>query len=235
MHARTNRKPVARNSPVVILVHGFVISSSYMVPTAHELAPSCRVYAPDLPGYGQSFRSREVLGPVGLADALAAWMDKMQIKNASLLANSYGCQVLTEFGIRHPAKIGKMVMVGPTVDPKHRTVFQQMFRLAVTARYEDPSLRKLNRKEYRTVSLKRILGTARHCLRHRMEERLPLVRPPVLVVRGSNDSVVNRRWGEEAARLLPHGELKVLPGGGHALNYSQPVELVRMVRPFLAL
>jgi pimeloyl-ACP methyl ester carboxylesterase len=36
------------------LVHGLVISSRYMVPTAVALAPLCTVAAIDLPGYGDS-------------------------------------------------------------------------------------------------------------------------------------------------------------------------------------
>jgi 2-hydroxy-6-oxonona-2,4-dienedioate hydrolase len=43
-----------RELPVVILVHGFVVASTYMVPTAEQLSPFCRVYVPDLPGYTDS-------------------------------------------------------------------------------------------------------------------------------------------------------------------------------------
>ncbi len=41
MHARVSAEPV--DAPVVILVHGLVVSSSYMIPTAELLATDYRV------------------------------------------------------------------------------------------------------------------------------------------------------------------------------------------------
>lgn len=38
----------------VVLVHGQVVSSRYMLPLARRIAPHRRVLAPDLPGYGLS-------------------------------------------------------------------------------------------------------------------------------------------------------------------------------------
>ena len=63
------------SSPVVVLVHGIVISSRYMVPTAELLAPLCRVYAVDLPGYGRSDKPPRVLCVPELARALADWIE----------------------------------------------------------------------------------------------------------------------------------------------------------------
>jgi hypothetical protein len=42
-----------------------------------------------------------------------------------------------------------------------------------------------------------------------------------------------QHWAEEVTRLLPSGQLKVIPGGPHTLVYTMPLELVRVVRPFL--
>jgi pimeloyl-ACP methyl ester carboxylesterase len=75
--------------------------------------------------------------------------------------------------------------------------------------------------------------TFRYALRDRIEARLPLVRVPTLVVRGSRDTIVPQRWAEEATRLLPHGRLVVIPGAAHTLVYKVPAELVRAIRPFL--
>ena len=68
----------------------------------------------------------------------------------------------------------------------------------------------------------------------RIEEKLPHVRVPALVVRGSKDPIVPQRWAEEVARLLPMGRLVVVPGAPHTLVYDAPLELARVVRPFLS-
>ena len=53
-------------------------------------------------------------------------------------------------------------------------------------------------------------------------------------MRGSNDPIVPQRWAEEATRLLPQGRLAVVPGAFHTVNFSSPLELVRVMVPFLA-
>ena len=72
-----------------------------------------------------------------------------------------------------------------------------------------------------------------HALADRIEEKLPRVRVPALVVRGSRDPVCPRRWAEEAAGLLPEGRLAVLPGAAHTASYSAPDGFVRAIGPFL--
>jgi 2-hydroxy-6-oxonona-2,4-dienedioate hydrolase len=50
MHARASGDLSGHDRALVLLVHGLVISSRYMVPTAVALAPLCPVAALDLPG-----------------------------------------------------------------------------------------------------------------------------------------------------------------------------------------
>lgn len=47
MHARVSTTPAPAGSPMVVLVHGLVVSSRYMIPTAEKLAPHHEVYVPD--------------------------------------------------------------------------------------------------------------------------------------------------------------------------------------------
>ncbi len=43
-----------------------------------------------------------------------------------------------------------------------------------------------------------------------------------------------QRWAQEAAALLPHGELAVVPDCPHDANYSVSERLAAAVLPFLA-
>ena len=119
MHALAGAVVSAR--PAVVLVHGMVVSSRYMAPLAEHLAPRANVYAPDLPGYGQSYKPWPVLSVPELADALAAWMNRRNIERAHFVANSFGCQVLVELALRHPMRIDRLVLQGPTADPAPRS------------------------------------------------------------------------------------------------------------------
>jgi 2-hydroxy-6-oxonona-2,4-dienedioate hydrolase len=216
----------------VVLVHGLVISSRYMVPTAVELAPLCAVYAVDLPGYGDSGKPRTILGVAELADALAAWMDAIDLRTADLVGNSFGCQILAEFALRHLDRVNRLVLQGPTVDPRARTVRQQLARLALNSAREAPGLGWITLTDYRKAGWRRILATIRMAMEDRIEDKLPRVVAPTLVVRGERDPIVPQRWAEEVTRLLPRGELRILPGLGHTINYTAPREFVSALRTF---
>jgi 2-hydroxy-6-oxonona-2,4-dienedioate hydrolase len=101
----------------VVLVHGLVVSSLYMEPTAERLAPFHRVFAPDLPGFGRSDKPSRALSVAGLADALGAWMDAEGLERAVLVGNSLGCQVIAEMAARAPHRAAGVVLTGPTVEP----------------------------------------------------------------------------------------------------------------------
>lgn len=220
--------------PPLVLLHGLVVSSRYMMPLARKLAPRFAVYAPDLPGFGRSAASAAVVLDVPeLADALAEWIDARGIAPVPVLAHSFGCQVLAAFICRHPGQVKKAVLVGPTVDPAGRTALQQAWRLTCDAT-EMLQLAPIVLRDLYDAGLRRFLLTFRHMLRDRIEERLPRVEVPTLVVRGGRDPVASQRWAEEVASLLPAGRLGVVPGGWHAPNFSAPRALARLVRSFLS-
>lgn len=66
-----------------------------------------------------------------------------------------------------------------------------------------------------------------------MSAHLRGIRAPTLGVRGARDPIVPQRWAEEAARLLPRGRLVVIPGAAHSITFHAPLELTRVIRPFL--
>jgi 2-hydroxy-6-oxonona-2,4-dienedioate hydrolase len=62
---------------------------------------------------------------------------------------------------------------------------------------------------------------------------LPLLQIPTLIVRGQRDPIAPQPWVEELAALLPHGELLVIPGAPHALNYDYGAALAAATLNFL--
>jgi pimeloyl-ACP methyl ester carboxylesterase len=220
-------------APTVVLVHGLVISSRYMVPTAEQLAYLCRVYAVDLPGYGKSYEPKTVLSLSELADALAGWMTVLGLAKAHLVANSFGCQILAEFALRHPERVDRLVFQGPTIDPAARSLVRQLLRLMANSRREHPSLGRITLVDYRKAGLRRAWATIKMALADPIEAKLPAIQAPTLVVRGEKDPVVPQGWAEKAARLLPRGELRVVADAAHTLNYSAPEKFVAAILPFL--
>jgi pimeloyl-ACP methyl ester carboxylesterase len=82
--------------------------------------------------------------------------------------------------------------------------------------------------------LRRTIGTLHYALADRIERKLPHMRVPTLIVRGSEDRVVPQRWVEELAALLPNGRIAIIPDAPHAINYDAPAQLAQIILPFLA-
>jgi 2-hydroxy-6-oxonona-2,4-dienedioate hydrolase len=234
MFARVGSGAPRCPASAVVLVHGLVISSLYMVPSARRLAEHFPVLAPDLPGFGRSGKPRQVLTIPELADALAAWMGAVGLSTAALVANSLGCQVVVDLAVRRPELVEALVLAGPTMDPSARRAGVQVGRWLRDWPLERPSLALAHARDYLLAGARRALQTFRHALADRIEAKLPRVQAPTLVVRGSRDPIVPQRWAEEAAALLPGGRLVVIPGGPHCVNYSTPDAFARVVRTFLA-
>ncbi len=232
MHARVSEGRAAGGPPVV-LVHGLVVSGRYMVPLFDELAPFHDVYAPDLPGFGRSEGPARALDVVGLADALAAWMRAVGLRRAVLVGNSMGCQIIAWLALRHPGLVEKVVLQGPTMDSGARSTLRQTWRLLLDTTREPPSLIAIEGLDLMRAGVGRSWRTFRYALGDPIEERLPRLRVPALVVHGSRDRISPLGWAEEVARLLPDGRLVVLPGAAHAANFSAPAEFARAVRSFL--
>jgi len=234
MHARLSDTPALASVPTVVLVHGLAVSSGYMAPTALHLAAYYRVYAPDLPGFGKSAKPAHILSIPELADALADWMEVMGLPPAVLLGNSLGCQVIVDFALKYPERITHAVLVGPTMDPQARTIHQQASRLALNMFLEPFPFLFVAGREYLAAGLRRTVRTLKYAFADRMEEHLPLVQVPTLIVRGARDPIVPQRWVEEVDRLLPDSQLVVVRGAAHAVNYNSPAKLVKLVRAFLS-
>ncbi len=234
IHYRTLKEiAVPEGRPAVVLVHGLIVSSRYMIPALKRLARHYRIYAPDLPGFGRSEKPFRTLDMAGLSDALSAWMDVVGLEGAALVGNSMGCQVIADLAVRRPELVEWAVLQGPTMDSHGRSVSRQVVRFLLDMPREPPSLLGIELCDYLAVGTRRGWRTLRYALENRIEENLPRLRAPALVVRGSRDPICPQRWAEEMVQILPEGRLVILPGAAHAANFGAPAEFVDVIREFL--
>ena len=190
------------DAPDVVLVHGLGLSGTYLMPTARELARDYRVWVPDLPGFGRSGKPRRVWDVSELADGLAAWMEAVGLGKAALLGNSFGCQIIIECAARHPQRVERAVLQGPTTAPEERSWLWQFVRWRQNP---NPGMDPIAYRDYWAAGIYRVLRTFHYSIQHRPEDRLPEIAIPVLVVRGSADPICRQDWAEEVAQRLPRG------------------------------
>jgi len=233
--SRVWEPPTARGGRPVVLVHGLVVSGDYHVPLAERLATRRSVHAPDLPGFGRSADPplERALPTRDLARALIDWCDAGGLSDVALVANSFGCQIATEAVLRRPDLAGALVLLAPTMDPRARRYGEQLRRWRMEMKTQSGALQRLMVRDYLRAGIPRALVTFRHAMHDRIEQRLPHLDLPALVVRGTNDPIVEDQWAAEVADLLPRGELRRLPGATHAVNHEQPLQTARVVAAFL--
>jgi 2-hydroxy-6-oxonona-2,4-dienedioate hydrolase len=221
----------------IVMIHGLGVSGRTLLPLARRLAADRAVLVPDLPGFGRSPAPRSpharALDVAGLAAAVASAMSAMGWERAAVLGHSLGCQVAVELADRFPQRVGRLVLVAPTVDRGAPTAGGQIARLLRDSYREPPSLLPLAAWDYLAAGPWRVFATLRFALADRMELKLQWIEVPALVVRGGRDPLVSDRWAAEVARRLPAGGLATLRQAAHAVPYSSPVELAEIVRDFL--
>jgi pimeloyl-ACP methyl ester carboxylesterase len=221
------------DGPTVVLVHGIGVSGRYLLPTAGRLAMDHRVYVPDLPGFGHSGRLRQRPTVRLWADLLGAWLDAAGLERPdAIVANSFGCQLTVDLLSRHPARARSLVLLGPTIDRRARSLVTQAGRLALDLTREPLGLFAVELVDYALHTVKSgPLGFAA-MVRDRVEEKLPCVPVRTLVVRGRRDAIAPRRWVAEVAARLPDGRTAEVDGA-HAAHYSRPDAVAALIAAFV--
>ena len=144
-----------------------------------------------------------------------------------------GCQVVTQLAVDLPARVGRLALIGPTVDPEQRHARHQVLSGVRDAAREPLSLLALAAKDEAGIGVRALLATVRSGLADRIEDRLPYVDQPTLVLRGEDDRFVSADWADQVAHLLPRSRLVVLAGQPHAAHYTRPGLVARLVGEFL--
>jgi 2-hydroxy-6-oxonona-2,4-dienedioate hydrolase len=218
----------------VVLVHGIGAAGEVVAPLAVELEARFAVSVPDLPGFGRSGSGRHAPDSASLASALARWCELAGLGRAAFVGVSAGCQVLLHLAVDRPELVERLVLQGPTVDRSTRNTASQLLRLGLDAVLERPSLWFVQLRGVRRLGMRRLRGTAAALIEDRPEQLLPRTRCPVLVVRGGWDPLAPARWTSRVAQLAPQGRHATIPRAPHALVYSRPRQLARVLVPFLA-
>jgi 2-hydroxy-6-oxonona-2,4-dienedioate hydrolase len=218
----------------IVLVHGLGVAAESLRDFAAELAEGHPVFAPDLPGFGESDHPRRALAIAGLADALRAWLDAVGLRRVVLVGNSIGAQVVAEAAASGDERVAGAVLVGPTCDPAARSIPAQVWRWMINARSDTASRGGGMVDAYLKAGILRVVKTFHYATRHRIEDKLPRISVPTLLVGGGDDPISPLHWVERLAELAPDGRMAVIPDATHSMHGNQPEELARIVREFIA-
>lgn len=100
------------SGPTVVMLHGGLASHLAILSLVQPLATRCRVLTPDLRASGRS-HGADPLTFDRLADDVAALLDHRGVHRAIVGGVSSGSGVALRFALRHPERVGALVLVKP--------------------------------------------------------------------------------------------------------------------------
>ncbi len=222
-------------APRLLLVHGIGMGHRTFDRFIAAMREEAEVIAVDLPGFGESPEPERALSIAGNAELLVEALRERGLEPVIAVGHSMGAQVVAELAAAHPSLAPRIAFFAPAVNAAERTVGWQALRMLQDLFEGKPPIAIARGVvEYCRAGPRWFLKMLRPTLTHRIEDRLPQLRQPALVLCGSRDRVTPPEWCLSVARMLPHGELTVLEGPGHEAMIAEGDEAAERVLRWLA-
>lgn len=206
----------------LLCIHRCALSSRAFRPFMEEIGRDRSVYAPDLPGCGESDPPQQQPSIEGYAAALADFLDHMRLRQFDVAGHHTGSLIAAELAIARPDVVRRLMLVGlPILAGEERAAWVRSVAPPAA------SAEELALTQARDPNVRWMPNAA---LAYAADERLPLVRQPVLLVRNQD-----YLW-EATLRGKPWlRDVKVLDLPGHGIDAfcTAPRALATRLRAFL--
>lgn len=201
--------------PSYILLHGIGMGRRYWGALTDVLGTTGRVYALDLPGFGDAPEPETPLDMQQSGDLIAELVTGMRIPDPVLVGHSMGAQVAVEAAARHPDVFDVLVLISPTVNPEERGARIQAVRLVQDLWGAHLRVLGYGVVYYLKAGPRWYFKTLRTMMDHQVEKTMPHVKARTLVIRGSEDKLCPRSWVDRIVAAIPGSRLVEVRGTGH--------------------
>jgi pimeloyl-ACP methyl ester carboxylesterase len=220
--------------PAYVLVHGIGVSHRYLARLHAELAASGPTYSLDLPGFGGTPKPESRLSVEDYGAFIAAVLKSHGIGSYYLVGHSMGVQFSIEAALREPDAVHGLVLMGPVVDSRHKSVARQSLALAIDGLFhESPSSNWIVLTDYLRCGIRWYLTELPVMMAYPTMERVAHLQVPVLVLRGDRDPVAGSDWSLRLSRAAAEGRLSGIPGGGHVVQHLRPKAVADAIKSFV--
>lgn len=181
-----------------------------------------------LPGYGVPTARGAAPTVVELATELC---DRLS-EPAVLLGHSASCQVVAHAARLRPDLAHRLVLVGPTTDPRAVSWPRLVGLWLRTAAHEDPRRLPSWVRQYRRTTVRSMLATMDVARHDDLRVTLGSVACPVVLVRGVHDRIARRDWLEALGDTGPPRSVRTvleMPVGAHMVPSTHPRSFAELV------
>jgi len=215
----------------LVLLHGLMGRMDHWEETLEILGDDCRAIALSLPILEVDLPESSI---EEIGRHVVRFLDAVDIPRAVIGGNSLGGHVALDMALAHPERVSGLVLTGSsglfergfTRGVPHRPteayVRQKMEEVVFDPRLVTPEwVESIRRMVTSMPSALRVLRFARAAKRHNIEERLPEITVPTLLVWGEQDRITPPEVAHRFHTLLPDSRLAFLPRCGHAPMLEQ--------------
>jgi pimeloyl-ACP methyl ester carboxylesterase len=248
--------------PKLVLIHGLMTSSYSWRYVLEPLGEHFELYAPDLPGAGESQAPDVTYGPRELADLIAAFVSAVDARGAPMIGNSMGGYLAMWMVLRHPTVISRLVNLhSPGIVTPRMSALELALGVPLTDKlldhlvrrdplkwafknvhYYDESLK--SREEAREYALDS--PAKRRAFHHYLHDTMSaatmkelaasVVDPfpvPLLLTYARRDPMVPPEVGARLAELIKSATFTWLEEGSHFAHVDAPKTFLAAALPFL--
>jgi len=212
----------------LVLLHGTDSNSAMWKADVTEYSKKYRVFCIDIIGEcGKSSENRPDWKGNNYSDWLSEVFTKLDIKSASIVGCSFGGWIATDFTIKHPEKVNKLILLAPAGITQVRP--STIFWIIITSIFGKWGFQKINEMVYGNLEIdKTALEFALLVKKHFKprtdvlpiftDTQLQQIQIPVYFIGGEIDCFYNSQ--KTSLRLFENIKLvknEVLPNTGHVL------------------
>lgn len=215
----------------VLLIHGLSGSEQWWRHNIGPLQAGHSVYVVDLAGYGAAHK-QAALGVRAEAELVCAWIRAENLQHVTLVGHSMGGQIAIYVAAMEPERISGLVLAcasGLLKTSFYRTALQ-LPRAAFVGRKRFLPRILFDAARAGPVNLWR---STNDLLKNNVQDILPKITAPTLVVWGERDPLVPLPLGRLLAEKIPHAALEVIPRAGHVVMVDAPARFNALLLEFM--
>ena len=232
--------------PAVILLHGLGGAKEFWLANIGALAPKYHVYAIDEIGFGQSDKPLIDYKVATFTDFLHGFMQGEKIAKATLVGNSFGGWIATDFAVQHPEMVDKLVLVDaagltwqrplPDLNPSTIAGWRTLIELVFYDKrmVSDEGVMQAFTQHMRNNDGYTIERTVASFASPQFEDgHLASIHAATLVVWGRQDELIPLASGEKLRDGITGAKLLVVEHCGHVPQIEKAAEFNQALLEFL--
>jgi non-heme chloroperoxidase len=240
-----------RDGVPLVLLHGITDSHRSYEPVLAALPDSIRAIAITARGHGDAGKPQDGYDADQMAADVIAVMNELGIERAIVAGHSMGAWTARRIAVTHPERVLGVVLAGAFASfhdkPELEGLLEEFAALrdpidpAYARAWQDSTLARPVPESFMEMIVEetckppaRVWRAAMQGLYEARLEPAGSVTAPTLLCWGQHDAFVPDADQERLMARIPHAELRVYEGGGHALHWERPERFANDLAEFAA-